>query len=198
MKSDAAVHEPSARCGEPPSPKRGWAVWVTGLPASGKSTITAALLRRLEAKGVYAQVLESDELRQVLTPQPTYSEEERDRFYAAMVYIGELLSRNDVNVIFDATGNRRAYRERARALIPEFIEVFAKCPLEVAMQRDHKGTYTMARTGRSRTVPGVQSVYEEPFSPEVTVESDRLSADEAAERILEALVKRGLVKAGER
>ena len=149
-------------------------------------------MRRLETRGVHAEVLESDKLRQVLTPQPTYSEAERDHFYSVMVYIGELLSRNGVNVIFDATANRREYRDHARALIPVFVEVYVKCPLEVAVQRDHKGIYAMARTGRSSTVPGVQSIYEEPSQPEVTVESDRLSPDEAADRILQALVERGL------
>jgi len=150
-------------------------------------------LRRLEARGVYAEVLESDRLRQVLTPQATYSEAERDQFYRAMVYIGELLSRNGVNVIFDATGNRRAYREAARRVIPEFIEVYVKCPLDIAMRRDLKGIYAKARRGNSSTVPGVQSIYEEPSQPEVTVESNELSADEAADRILQALVERGLV-----
>ncbi|MEM3046462.1 MAG: adenylyl-sulfate kinase [Candidatus Bathyarchaeia archaeon] len=194
MKADRA----SKMHGEDEGRKPGWAVWITGLPASGKSTVTASLIRKLREKGVYAEVLESDKLRQVLTPQPTYSEPERDHFYNVMVYIGHLLSKNGVNVIFDATGNKRAYRERARALIPAFVEVYLKCPLQVAMQRDRKGTYALAETGRSRTVPGLQSVYEEPLHPDVVIESDRLLPDEAADIVLHLMAERGLIPNGYR
>ena len=65
-----------------------FAVWLTGLPSSGKSTIARALVEALSARGVEAAVLESDALRRILTPQPTYSEDERETFYQAMAYIG--------------------------------------------------------------------------------------------------------------
>ena len=70
--------------------------------------------KRLEEAGIHAQVLESDEIRKIITPKPSYSLEERDNFYRTMVYIGELLVRNGVNVIFDATANKRLYRDNAR------------------------------------------------------------------------------------
>jgi len=165
----------------------GWAVWLTGLPSSGKSTIAKALARRLEELSVRVQILETDELRKVLTPNPRYTEEERDFFYNAMVYIGTLLVKNGVNVIFDATANRRRYRDRARKQIRRFAEVYVKCPLKVCMERDVKGIYKAALEGRAKTVPGLQAPYEEPLNPEVVVETDRMTVEECVERILREL-----------
>jgi len=165
----------------------GWALWLTGLPSSGKSTIARALAERLGRMGVRVQILETDELRKVLTPNPRYTEEERDFFYNAMVYIGTLLVRNGVNVIFDATANRRRYRDRARKQIRRFAEVYVKCPLTVCMERDVKGIYKAALEGRAETVPGLQAPYEEPINPEVVVETDRMTVDECVEKILTEL-----------
>jgi len=165
----------------------GWALWLTGLPSSGKSTIARALAERLGRMGVRVQILETDELRKVLTPNPRYTEEERDFFYNAMVYIGTLLVRNGVNVIFDATANRRRYREWARSRIGRFAEVYVKCPLEVCMERDVKGIYRAALEGKAKTVPGLQAPYEEPLNPEVVVETDRMTVEECVEKILTEL-----------
>lgn len=160
--------------------QQGFAIWMTGLPASGKSSITRELVKKLETRGISAIVLESDEMRKILTPEPTYRQEERDVFYRSLALIGELLSRSGVNVIFDATANKRTYREYARTLIPRFAEVQVTCPLDVCMKRDPKGIYGRATTGKASTVPGLQSSYEPPLSPEVTVDgqvSPKVSAD---------------------
>src|SRR5687768_16093328 len=100
-----------------------FAIWITGLPASGKSTIAAALRLRLETPGLHLEVLESDVVRQNLTPSPSYSHEERDLFYRALAFMGSRLVAHGVTVIFDATATKRAYREYARHLISRFIEV---------------------------------------------------------------------------
>ncbi len=146
-----------------------FAVWITGLPGSGKSTVSAALAAQLSARGVDVATLESDALRRVFTPHPAYTEEERNVFYGALVHVGKLLVDHGVPVIFDATANRRAYRDRARQLIPNFLEVFVNCPLKVCMERDVKGIYRSAQEGRSRTVPGLQAVYEPPENPDLVI-----------------------------
>jgi len=171
---------------------KGWAVWLTGLPASGKSTIARLVAERLKQKGIRVQVLESDELRRVLTPKPTYSEEERDWFYNVIAWIGWLLVKNGVNVIFDATANKRAYRERARCLIGpgRFMEIYVRCPLEVCMRRDKKGIYRLALEGKAKTVPGLQAPYEEPLRPDLIVDTDRMGPEECAEAVLKAILKR--------
>jgi adenylylsulfate kinase len=169
------------------SSKKGFAVWLTGLPASGKSTLAALLAQQLAELGVAVQVLGSDELRKVLTPKPTYSPEERDQFYKVMTYIGHLLTENGVNVIFAATASKRCYRTRARQAIEKFAEVYVKCPLEVCLTRDTKGVYAKAMAGQATTVPGLQEPYEPPDKPEVVVETDRQSPHECAQQILSRL-----------
>jgi adenylylsulfate kinase len=161
-----------------------FAIWLTGLPASGKSTIVAALVPQLETLGRPVEVLESDTVRRVLTPSPTYSREERDLFYRALAFMGARLVAHGVSVIFDATANRRVYRDFARSLIPRFIEVAVECPLELAMQRDYKGTYQRGRRRESSTVPGLQEPYEAPVDPEVRIDTTKVQGREAAGMIL--------------
>jgi adenylylsulfate kinase len=168
------------------------AIWLTGLPASGKSTIAAALKPKLEAAGHVVEVLESDAARRILTQAPTYSREERDLFYRALAFMGSRLVAHGVTVIFDATANRRAYRDFARTLIPRFIEVAVVCPLDLCMKRDYKGTYQRGQRGESLTVPGLQDPYEAPLNPEVTIDTTRLTAQEAAGRIFELVRKRSV------
>jgi len=118
--------------------QKGWCVWVTGLPGSGKSVVSEALLKLLKKEGIGAQLLSSDALRKVLTPKPSYSLRERDIVYATLVYVAKLLTQNGVNVVIDATGNLRRYRENARRGIPNFIEAYLECPLKVCMEREAK------------------------------------------------------------
>ncbi len=165
-------------------------IWLTGLPASGKSSITAALKPKLEALGHRVEVLESDEVRRALTPSPTYSHEERDLFYRALAFFGGRLVAQGVSVIFDATANRRAYRDLAREWISEFIEVAVQCPLEVCQQRDQKGTYRKAKDGASTTVPGLQDAYEPPLHPDVTIDTQTTAPEDAAEHIMEVITQR--------
>ncbi len=169
-----------------------WAVWFTGLPGSGKTTIVRATKKHLESGGISARVLELDEIRKVLTPEPKYSEEERTIVYAALVYMAKLLIDEGMNVIIDATGNLRKYRENAYAMIENFGEIYIKCPLPVAMARESgrkaqfapEDIYRKGKTGKSVTVPGLNVPYEEPLKPLATIdceappeESGRLAAD---------------------
>ena len=149
----------------------GFAIWLTGLPASGKSTLANLLAQALIKLGLQVQVLDSDELRRVLTPEPTYEAEERRWFYQAITFIGKLLTQNQVNVIFAATAHRRAYRCRASQDFQRFLEIYVKCPVEVCMQRDQKGLYHKAMSGVIDNLPGVQQLYEEPTAPAIVVDT---------------------------
>lgn len=173
--------------------KTGWCVWITGLPGSGKSAVSEALIKLLNKKNIQVQLLSSDALRKVLTPNPIYSLGERDIVYATLIYIAELLTRNEVNVIIDATGNLRIYRDNARKQIPKLIEVYLKCPLEVCVQREstrrktHKAPqqiYSRALKGKAPTVPGVGQPYEAPLTPEITLNTDQCLPKECAQTIL--------------
>ncbi len=171
-----------------------FALWITGLPASGKSTIVSALRPRLEASGLTVEVLESDEVRKVLTPAPTYSQPERDLFYRALAFTGQRLVAHGVTVLFDATASAQAYRDYARRVIPRFAEVAVVCPLEVCMQRDRKGTYEKGRRGLSGTVPGLQVPYEAPLHPELSIDTTVVEPGEAAKQILDFVTARFLHK----
>lgn len=168
-----------------------FAVWLTGLSASGKSAIARELLRLLHERGVEAALLESDALRTQLTPYPRYDEGERDLFYATLAHLGAFLARHGKPVVFDATANRRRYRDQARREIARFAEVFIDTPLEVCAARDPKGLYRAAREGRSATLPGLQAAYEAPEHPELVIRGDAGSPAEGARAIFGLLERRG-------
>lgn len=168
----------------------GFAVWLTGLPASGKSAIARALLQQLQARGIDCAVLESDALRALITPRPKYDAAERDLFYAAMTHLGEFLVQRGVPVVFDATANRRSYRDAARSRIARFAEVFVNCPLEVCEARDPKGLYRRAREAIVSTLPGAQASYEAPLQPDLELHSDRTDPLQAARAIVTLLEHR--------
>jgi adenylylsulfate kinase len=105
------------------SKPKAFAVWITGLPASGKSTIATALAAQLASRGVDVAVLESDALRKVFAADH-FDASGRDTFYRQMTFVGLLMVNHGVPVIFDATANRRAYRDRARREISRFLEVY--------------------------------------------------------------------------
>jgi len=171
----------------------GWAIWLTGMPGSGKSTLARLAAQRLLRRHVQAQVLSVEMVREVLTARPRYTEEERRVVYGALVFVAKMLTRNGVNVIIDATANRRKYRDAARQSITRFGEVYLRCPLEVCMQRERgrkrrfgapSRIYAKARTGASKTVPGVGVPYEMPLSPELTVDTSQLRPSESAQQIV--------------
>lgn len=170
--------------------REAFAVWITGLPASGKSTLAAFLRTELAERGIDAAVLESDVLRLVFTPHSDYDEQDRETFYRRMTWVGALLVRHGVPVIFDATANRRAYRDEARRQIERFLEVYVECPLEVCMSRDPKGIYRLGREGGARHVPGSQDPYEPPLAPDLVIRGDAGEPSESARRIIETLSSR--------
>ncbi len=168
---------------------QGFAVWITGLPASGKSIITNALKRRLAERGVDVAALESDVLRKIFEGRQPYSPAGRDAFYRQMVFVGSLLTEHGVAVIFDATANRRAYRDRARREINRFLEVYLDVPLATCMARDPKGIYRSGASGEAKNVPGLQDPYEPPERPDVVIHGENAEAD--ARQIIEKLLEKG-------
>jgi len=173
-----------------------WAAWVTGLPGSGKTSVTRVIADILKSKGVHVRVLNIDDVRKVLTPKPTYSEEERAIVYAALAYMAKLLTDEGVNVVIDATGNLHKYRDLARELIPNFAEIYVSCPLDVAIEREQvrKGgnaptdIYKKGMAGKSSTVPGLNVPYEPPLHPLITLDTDELAPAEAGRLAADTLL----------
>lgn len=166
------------------------AIWITGLPGSGKSTAADAIKEMHPA----FIILRMDEMRKIVTPEPTYSDSERDIVYRAMVYLAMTLTGLGRDVIIDATGNRRKWRELARRLIPRYAEVYLACPIQTCIERERKRTdareaprdiYQKGAAGRP--VPGLTVPYEEPLTPEITVYTDKDSLREIVAKI-EAII----------
>ncbi|NWF52533.1 MAG: adenylyl-sulfate kinase [Nitrospirae bacterium] len=160
----------------------GVAIWITGLPGSGKSTIADAL-KKANPNFI---ILRMDELRKVVTPEPTYSDSERDIVYRALVYTAKKLTDLDHNVIIDATGNLRRWRDLARNLIPRYIEIYLRCPLEKCIEREkkridrHSAPEDIYKKGaQGWPVPGIVAPYEEPLNPEIIINTDKTSIEES-------------------
>jgi adenylylsulfate kinase len=175
-----------------------WSVWITGLPGCGKTVIAQNVRSILEDRGIASvKVLELDEIRNFITPQPTYSDEEREIVYASLVYMARLLVECCTPVIIDATANRRRYRERARESIQNFAEVYVTCSLATCMERERireakyapVGIYNKSKE-EGATVPGVNVPYEEPRNPEVVVDSEAMSVEACAEKVVAFIMKR--------
>lgn len=175
-------------------------LWITGLPGSGKSTILKELIPLLAAAGIHPVVLSLDHLRRIITPDPVYSEQERDIVYRALALTAQLLvAEGRRHVIIDATANRQAWRDLARRLIADFAEIHIRCPLETCQAREaarqgqpvEKDLYRRAAAGTlPGAMPGVSAAYEAPEDPEVVIPSDHLSPRQAAERIVAYLYSR--------
>jgi len=162
---------------------QGRVLWITGLPGSGKSTV-ADLVKQLHPDVV---ILRMDELRKVVTPNPTYADQEREVAYRSLVYLAKTLSGLGHDVIIDATGNLRRWRDLARQLIPAFSEAYLRCSLETCAAREQQRTEThgaprdIYEKGKAGwPVPGITAPYEEPLTPEVTIDTGTVSAAEAA------------------
>jgi adenylylsulfate kinase len=168
-----------------------WAIWITGPPGSGKTTIARGVANALASRGTAVKLLEMDQLRKVLTPQPTYRAEERELIYRALVVMARLLTEAGVAVIIDATGHRRAWRELARSLIPLFAEIQLDCPVEVCSERERRRPLGYAPPGvyahaghPGATVPGVNVPYEPSLKPERVINTGARSVWSAVQEVL--------------
>ncbi len=168
------------------------ALWITGIPGSGKSTLAGEIGKRHPD----FTILCMDELRKILTPEPTYSDEERDMVYRCIVYTASCLVANGSSVIIDATGNLRKWRDLARQLIPKYGEVYLKCPVELCMRRErervdtHGAPRNIYKKGEAGwPVPGISAPYEEPLNPELLIEADRTFIPEAVQKVEDLIAR---------
>jgi adenylylsulfate kinase len=170
----------------------GFAIWFTGLPASGKTTLAQALQEQLAQDGIRTQILDSDELRRRLTPEPTYSDKERDWFYDMLLFLAELLTQNGVNVLIAATASARRYRDAARQRLPRYAEVLVESPVDVLRQRDPKGLWQKADQGQIDTLPGAGAPYEPPLNPEARINTAQFSVEESIRLVRGQLEEKGI------
>lgn len=163
---------------------RPFVLWITGLPASGKSTLAAALLSRLRKRSVDPVLLEFDTFRKYFLAATQPPEQDRTRFYQGIVEVASMFVDRNIPVVIDATGNRREYRELARSRFPAFAEVFVDCPADVCAARDARGLYAKKAPAGS----GPEAGYEPPPHPELRIHSEREDPEDAARKIVDFLV----------
>lgn len=145
----------------------GAVVWITGRPASGKSTLAAAACVLVREHGMCACVLDGDDVRDAVLPPRGYSDADRDAHYGTLSRLAALLAEQGLIVLVPATANRRAYRQDCRKRAPRFLEVLVDATVEECAARDVKGLYARARAGRVVGLPGVGTDYEAPEKPDV-------------------------------
>jgi adenylylsulfate kinase len=146
----------------------GSVVWITGLPASGKSTLAARVAASLRESGAAAVVLDGDEVREVFVPPHGYDAAGREAFYRTLAGLAALIARQGAIVLVPATAHLRRWRDQARERAPRFVEVHVATPVEECRRRDPKGLY--ARLGAGGELPGAGADYEPPLHPEIVAD----------------------------
>ena len=175
------------------SADKGFTLWFTGLSGAGKSTISEIIVKRLQNAGRKVELLDGDVVRTHLSKGLGFSREDRDINVRRIGWVCEVLSRNGVVAIAAAISPYRSVREEIRARIPNFVEVFVDCPLDVVATRDVKGLYKKALAGEVPQFTGVTDPYEPPLNPEVRVDSSTQTPQQSADLIWATLENLGLV-----
>lgn len=173
--------------------QKGFTIWITGLSGSGKTTVSNVVEMRLRDCGLKVEVLDGDVVRTNLSKGLGFSKEDRDTNILRIGWVCHLLVRNGVISIAAAISPYREIRDKNRALIGNFIEVFVDAPIEECEKRDTKGLYKKARAGELKGFTGIDDPYEPPLNPEVTLDTIKMSPEECADVILDKAVELGFL-----
>ena len=177
---------------------KGACVWLTGLSASGKTSIATAFQSRLHELGIHAYALDGDILRAGLCKDLRFTAEDRVENVRRAGAVAGLMVDAGLVVSCAFISPYRLGRDAVREALPEgrFIECHVQCPLEVCEDRDPKGLYERARAGDIPRFTGVSAPYEEPADPELVLDTSApgTSPEDCAERIIALLVERQLIE----
>jgi adenylylsulfate kinase len=176
--------------------QKGVTVWMTGLSASGKSTIACILEQMLLHKKKHAYRLDGDNIRMGLNKNLGFSAEDRAENIRRIGEVAKLFTDAGVIAITSFISPYKKDRDAVRAGMKpgEFIEVYVHVSLETAEKRDPKGLYKKARAGQLKGFTGIDDPYEAPEKPEILIETEKHKPDEAAKVILEYLEERGFLR----
>ena len=161
-------------------------LWMTGLSGSGKSTIANAVELQLEQKGFHTFLLDGDNIRHGLNKDLGFTESDRIENIRRIGEVSKLMTDAGLIVITAFISPFQSERDMVRELVDvgEFIEIFIDTPLEIAEKRDVKGLYAKARKGELKNFTGIDSPYERPAKPEITIDTRKLGVDEASDTIV--------------
>ncbi len=171
-------------------------LWFTGLSGSGKSTIANEVQRRLYATGRHSFILDGDNVRHGLNRDLGFTDADRVENIRRVAEVSKLMVEAGLIVLVSFISPFRAERDLARNLMEEgeFIEIFVNTPLSVAETRDPKGLYKKARAGNLKNFTGIDSPYEAPENPEIEINTAEMSVEDAAERVINGLIERGIIE----
>jgi len=164
----------------------GRVLWFTGLSGSGKSTIARRVVEALEGQGRAVEYLDGDAIRDIF-PATGFTRPERDAHIRRVGWVASRLERHGVTVVASLVSPYEESRAFVRALCRHFIEVFVSTPFEVCAARDVKGLYARAKAGEIKHFTGLDDPYEPPSAPELTVDTTRLSVDDAVRQVMHCL-----------
>lgn len=170
------------------------AIWLTGIPASGKTTISLLLKDYLQKKNIPAIILDGDEIRKTVSKDLGFSPQDRKEHNRRVIEIAKLLVKNNFTAIIPLISPYRETRDLARKEIPNFVEVYVKASLDTCIKRDPKGLYQKAKSGEITNLTGLQSPYEEPENPEVIMDTEKNSPQQCLDMITSKLQQLGYLK----
>lgn len=173
--------------------QKGFTAWFTGLPCSGKTAVANRVAEILKERGLRVERLDGDIVRQSLTRDLGFSKEDRNENITRVTFVAKLLTRNGVAVLTSFISPYREIRDMAREEIGNFIEIYAKCSLEVCMERDVKGMYEKAIKGEIKEFTGISDPYEEPLDPEILLETDKETLEESVDKVIKRLSDLGYI-----
>jgi adenylyl-sulfate kinase len=170
----------------------GFTLWFTGMSGTGKSTLSAVVAQRLRDAGARVELLDGDVLRTHLCRDLGFSRADREENIRRIGFVCDLLCRHGVIAIVAAISPYRASREEVRSRVPNFVEVYMRCPMDVLIQRDVKGLYKKALAGEISHFTGISDPYEPPVAPEATIDSSSETPEQGVAKVLEALERAGV------
>jgi adenylylsulfate kinase len=176
--------------------QKGVVIWFTGLSGSGKSTLANTLEEKLFEAGHISYVLDGDNIRHGLNKNLGFSPQDREENIRRIGEVSKLFADAGIFAMTAFISPYRADRDIARALLKEgeFIEVYAKVPLDVAEQRDPKGLYKKARAGEIKEFTGIDAPYEEPLNPELVIDTSEKNLEESVQIILSYLKEKEIIR----
>jgi adenylyl-sulfate kinase len=178
----------SKKMTEQKAKNKGCVVWLTGYPCSGKTTIGDTLDTCLRSRGCKVERLDGDVVRESLCADLGFSEEDRHSNLMRIAFVAKLLAKHGVIVICTFVSPYKEVRDLIRfKVMTDFIEVFVDCDIKTCINRDVKGMYRKALDGEIKGFTGIDSPYEPPLVPEVTVNTDDSEVIECVMSIFEYL-----------
>jgi adenylylsulfate kinase len=170
-------------------------LWFTGLSGSGKSTLANTVDKKLFDRGIRSYVMDGDNIRHGLNKDLSFSREDRKENIRRIGEVAKLFVDSGLIVLTPFISPFREDREMVKNLFSnrEFFEIYVKCPLNVCEFRDPKGLYSKARKGEIHEFTGISSPYEEPLTPDLIIETNLLTIEESAEKIISFLQEKEII-----